>query len=61
MSQEFPPQSDRQTEIEAIVSIFTSVIEGRSAYYVSTPMTTGKGSLEPHRAATADRTTTNEA
>lgn len=55
MSQEFPPQSDREVEIEAIVSVFASVIEGRSAYYVSTPMTTGKESLEPHRAVAADR------
>lgn len=60
MKEEFPPQSNREAEIEAIVSVFASVIEGRSAYYVSTPMTTGRGSFEPHPALPADRTT-NEA
>ncbi len=54
MSEEFPPQSDRQKEIEAIVSAFSSVIEGRSAYYVSTPMTSGKRSVEPQHAAAMD-------
>lgn len=55
MSWEFPPQSDRVPEIEAIVSVLASVIEGRSAYYVSTPMTTGKRSFAPHAVATANR------
>lgn len=50
MRQEFPPQSNRQTEIEAILSVFASILEGRSTYYVSTPMTTGKGSVESWRA-----------
>jgi hypothetical protein len=51
MNYEFPPQSNRQVEIEAIVSVLDSIIEGRSAYYISTPMTTGKGSVEPCAAA----------
>lgn len=55
MRHEFPPQSSRQVEIEAIVSVFASIVEGRSAYYVSTPMTTGKGSVEPHHAVATDR------
>ena len=56
MNDEFPPQSNRQAEIEAIVSILDSVIEGRSAYYVSTPMTTGKNSAATRRhAAAVDR------
>jgi hypothetical protein len=54
MEQDFPPQSDRKNEIEAIASIFNSVMEGRSAYYVSTPMTTGKGLVEPQVAAAID-------
>ena len=46
MSNEFPPQSSRETEIESILSAFSSVIEGRCAYYVSTPMTTGRASTD---------------
>ena len=55
MNDEFPPQSNREAEIEAIVSVLDSVIEGRSAYYVSTPMTTGKSSFEPLHGAAMDR------
>lgn len=54
MKHEFPPQPNREIEIEAIVSIFNSVIEGRSAYYVSTPITSGKSSVEPQHTAAMD-------
>ena len=54
MNREFPPQSNREAEIAAIISVLNSVIEGRSAYYISTPMTTGKSSVEPQHAATMD-------
>lgn len=55
MNYEFPPQSNREAEIEAIVSVLDSVIERRSAYYLSTPMTTGKSSVERRDAAAVDR------
>lgn len=55
MKEEFPPQSDREAEIEASLSVLASVLGGRSAYYVSTPMTTGKGSVELQHAAAMDR------
>jgi len=55
MDYEFPPQSNREAEVEAIVSILDSVIEGRSAYYLSTPMTTGKSSVEPRHTAAMDK------
>jgi hypothetical protein len=50
INHEFPPRSGRQAEIEAIVSVLESIIEGRSAYYISTPMTTGKGLAQPRLA-----------
>lgn len=46
MTNEFPPQSGRGTEIEAILSAYNSIIAGRCAYYVSTPMTTGRASTD---------------
>ena len=51
MDNNFPPQSSRGREIEAILSAFSSVIEGRCAYYVSTPMTTGRSSADLHCSA----------
>lgn len=46
MNNEFPPQSGRGTEIEAILSAYDSIIDCRCAYYVSTPMTTGRASTD---------------
>ena len=47
MRNEFPPNSDRQAEIEKVLSIFASILNGRNAYYISTPMTTGILAVDP--------------
>lgn len=41
MTIRFPPKSSRTDEIEVLVGIFDSTIGGRTAIYVSTPLTTG--------------------
>jgi len=38
----FPPVSSRTVEIDQLVGLFASVCDGRTAIYVSTPLTTGK-------------------
>ena len=46
MTSIFPPQSVHAREIAFMLEILASVIEGRTAVYVSTPITTGKRFLK---------------
>jgi hypothetical protein len=45
----FPPQSERGTEIAVLMEGLASVIESRTATYVSSPLTTGRTASEWHR------------
>jgi hypothetical protein len=38
----FPPQPLHGTEVDRLASVFASVVSGREAVYVSTPITTGR-------------------
>jgi hypothetical protein len=38
----FPPETDREQEIESLLNVLGSVIVGRAAVYVSTPITSGR-------------------
>lgn len=42
MSQQFPPRPDHPEEVAKIAEVFASVVEGRAALYVSSPLTTGQ-------------------
>jgi hypothetical protein len=48
MSSEFPPRPDHPDEIEMMLEGLASVIESRTAYYVSSPLTTGQVAYEWH-------------
>lgn len=45
----FPPAPRHGDEIDVVVEAFASVIGGRSATYVSSPLTTGSRAFEWHR------------
>lgn len=47
-SQEFPPIASHPDAIEILVEVFASLVEGRSAIYVSSPLTTGQRAFEWH-------------
>lgn len=49
MSEEFPPQAEHIREVESLVEVFASVVEGRSALYASSPLTTGQRAFDWHR------------
>ncbi len=49
MSEEFPPRAEHLREIEILTEVLTSVVDGRSALYVSSPLTTGQRAFEWHR------------
>lgn len=42
MKNNFPPQTTHEREVEALLNILASVVVGRSAVYVSAPITSGK-------------------
>lgn len=42
MAGKFPPQSTHEREIEMMLGLLTSMIEGREATYVSAPITSGE-------------------
>lgn len=42
MRQGYPPQSNRSQEINFLLEIMSTVVENRTAIYLSTPITTGK-------------------
>ncbi|SRR6266705_68480 len=48
MSGQFPPQPGHPSEINGMVEAFASVVEGRTAWYVSSPLTTGRRAFEWH-------------
>jgi hypothetical protein len=45
----FPPRTEREAEVEAAVEAFASLVEGRTAVYVSSPITTGRFASEWRR------------
>jgi hypothetical protein len=45
----FPPTTTRVDEVTMLLEAFASVTEGRSATYVSSPLTTGARAFEWHR------------
>jgi hypothetical protein len=45
---EFPPKAEHPEHIVAAVAAFASVVEGRTAIYVSSPLTTGRRAFEWH-------------
>jgi hypothetical protein len=49
VSNDFPPQPDHAVEVEQLAQAFASVIEGRTALYVSSPLTTGSRAFEWHQ------------
>lgn len=48
MSPHFPPRADHPHDIELLIEGFASVVEGRTALYVSSPLTTGPRASEWH-------------
>ena len=46
LGQNFPLYSNRIVEIELILTAFGSILEDRSAYYLSVPITSGKRYIE---------------
>lgn len=46
MTEEFPPTAQDPKAMEALVNAFASVIDGRSAVYVSSPLTSGWRAIE---------------
>jgi hypothetical protein len=49
MRDEFPPKPQQHTEIAAALAAFGSVMHGRAATYVSSPLTTGQRAFEWHQ------------
>ena len=45
----FPLRSRRGAELRLLVGVFASVADGREAFYVSSPLTTGQRAFEWHR------------
>jgi hypothetical protein len=48
MSEQFPPSSEHPREVAGMVLVFASVVDGRTATYVSSPLTTGLRAFEWH-------------
>ena len=48
MPLDFPPRSTHESEIKALLNVLASVVEGRTATYVSAPITSGKRYLDWH-------------
>jgi hypothetical protein len=48
VSREFPPQAEHADEIAILLEGFASVVEARTATYVSSPLTTGQTAVEWH-------------
>jgi hypothetical protein len=48
LSEQFPPVSNHPLEVTGMVLVFASVVEGRTATYVSSPLTTGRRAFEWH-------------
>jgi len=48
VSEAFPPQATHGREIDLLTQVFATVIEGRTALYVSSPLTTGPRAFEWH-------------
>ena len=46
LGQNFPPRSNRTAEFSLILTAFGSILEKRSAYYLSVPITSGKRYME---------------
>lgn len=42
MSSNFPPRATRKSEIEMLLAVLASVVNGKTALYVSAPITSGK-------------------
>jgi hypothetical protein len=47
-SLEFPPRPSHPDEIDILVEVLASLVEGRGAFYVSSPLTTGQRAFEWH-------------
>lgn len=48
LDQSFPPQAQHPEQIAILLEAFGSVIEARTAFYVSSPLTTGQRAFEWH-------------
>jgi len=46
MREEFPPLAQQPSEIELVLEAFSCVVHGRTAIYVSSPLTTGQRAFE---------------
>lgn len=55
VTREFPPKAEHPDHIVASVEAFASVVEGRTAIYVSSPLTTGRRAFEWHLKEGRDR------
>lgn len=54
MTGDFPPRSTHEQEIRGLLEILASVIEGRTAVYLSAPITSGKRFSEWHTQRNGD-------
>jgi len=54
VTDDFPPRSTHEQEIRALLEILASVIEGRTAVYLSAPITSGKRFSEWHTQRNGD-------
>ncbi len=48
MKAEFPPHASHLDELRSLLQTFAAVIEGRNAFYVSSPLTSGERAFEWH-------------
>lgn len=55
----FPPNSSRQEEIDQFVAVLSSVVDGRTATYLSAPFSSGRRLFELYRAVRIDPTLSN--
>lgn len=61
MTPEFPPTPEHPNEIEILLKGLASLIEGRTAYYVSSPLTTGQVAYAWHLRNGAVRSSAGDA
>jgi hypothetical protein len=64
LTAEFPPRPSHQQEINLLVELYRCSIEGRTAWYVSSPLTTGRKTLgweREHEASNGTELLTDEA
>lgn len=61
MTSEFPPRADHPDEVDKVAAAFEAVISEHAAIYVSTPLTTGRRSLDWHDVQAGGGMTTKRA